>query len=114
MELSRNKTITQAFIEKHIGRGMDVDWYDLSMNPNISIDFLLKHKHEALYWGLHPNITIDLVLAHQGWLWNWRKLSSHPRIMEDLSYNPNITMEVVLANRNKSWLWYGLTQYNHG
>ena len=73
--------------------------------------------------SLNPNITMKFVLSHPDEAWGWRYLSgncgitmqdvqSHPEKPWNLgwmSHNPNLTMEFVLANESQSWNWGNLS-----
>ena len=51
--ISMNPNITVDFIEKHPDKPWD--WEGISMNPNITIDFIEKHIDRLDFMGLSQN-----------------------------------------------------------
>lgn len=95
------------------------DCYELSRNPNLSLDYILSHpkiSRDILWLGRNPNLTINYILKHPeiNW-WNWASVSSNSRItLEDIdnypelpwdwqfvAMNSNITMEFILKHIDK-------------
>jgi len=73
----------------------DWDYHQLSMNPGITIDLVLKYQVPWDYRALscNSNITWSIVKANPQIPWNYRWMSN----------NPNITWEIVKANLDKPW-----------
>ena len=88
--LSGKKCITIADIENN---DIDWDWYELSKNPNITIDFIKKHKDKKLEWyslTTHHNITMKNITDNPSLPW---------RNHTSICYNPNITKDYILDNK---------------
>lgn len=74
------------------------EWFEVSRNPNISIDTVRRLTLLDLPWswqGLseNPNITIDIVKKWKGMPWD-------PRF---LCCNPNITIEIMEQQKDIEW-----------
>jgi hypothetical protein len=69
------------------------------------------------------NLSIDIVRKHLDKPWDWRRVSSHPKITLDTIKNnpdcpwdfdwfcienPNVTMDLILDNPNEQWDWLSL------
>ena len=107
-------------------------WFDLSKNPSITFDDVLKYQAEG---SLDPEVSQPKVVDKS---WNWYALSRNPSItFEDvltnqaegsldpkvsqpkvadkpwnlyrLVMNPNITFDHVLAYPDKPWNWCWLS-----
>jgi hypothetical protein len=78
---------------------VDLPWnHDgLSMNPNITINYVLMNPNKLWNWPLlTQNIaTIDMIEAYPDLPWSWTVLST----------KKTITAQYVLANPNKPWNW---------
>ena len=100
--------------------------YSLSMNPNITPEFVLAHPEKPWYWDClseNPSITPEFILSHPEIDWDWSCLSMNPVITPEfilahpekpwnyywLSMNPNITSEFIISHPNKPWNWYELS-----
>lgn len=75
------------------------DYNDLSYNPNLTLDIVLKYPNEEWNWEIisnHPNITFEMIKLYPDLPWKWNYIS----------VNPNINLDIVLANPEERW--------NHG
>ncbi len=87
------------FLEKNCDKPWD--WYFLSINPNLSFQYVLDHPELPWYWyGLSRDVPFKYVLDHPKLPWNWYGLSE----------NPNIPFQYVLDHPEKPWNWYGLSE----
>ena len=74
------------------------DWYGISFNPNVTMDFIDKHPEKPWDWcyvSNNPNLTMEFVEKHPDKPWNWGCISD----------NPNLTMEFVEKHPEKPWNW---------
>src|SRR6478609_6886695 len=101
-DLSRNPNLTLEFLEAH--RAKNWNWWSLSWNPNVTMEYVELHHDKNWDWSglsMNPNVTMEYVEAHPDKNWDWH----------GLSWNPNVTMEFVEANPEKPWnYWNGLSQ----
>jgi len=93
--ISRSHYLTLDDVENNLY--VKWDFYELSMNPCITFDFVLKYK-EILKWNyntlsLNPNITWEIVKNNPYIPWFYPFLSQ----------NKNITLDIILNNPNKPW-----------
>src|SRR5665811_98509 len=85
-------------------------WSALSINPNLTINDVIKYKNRPLNWSsisANPSITPYDVETYPELPWIWGT-ESNDYIM-GLSNNPNITEEFILMNLEKPWSWTQLT-----
>lgn len=99
--ISRNPGIKLQDIETH--SNLNFDWCSVSENPNITIDFVLKHidKIRTDFLGRSPNITLEHV-------------EQYPHLFPEknnLSYNPNLTLDYVLNNKDVNWWWHEIGKH---
>jgi hypothetical protein len=100
-DISRNTNITMEFVKKYKKRGYKWDYYWLSRNPHLTIDFIsetLNEKYDWTHVSSNPNITLDDILEHDYWPWSWYYVSC----------NPNITMEMIERHPEVPWNWKGI------
>ena len=84
---------------KYITSRNGCDWYSISKNPNITMDFIESHPEYNWNWFFvsgNPNLTIEFIEDHPKYNWNW----------QEVSRNPNLTMEFIKAHPNYNWDWY--------
>lgn len=99
----------------------DVNWYNLTHNPNTNIDFVVenadkpfnwKHlsrivdtefikKYPSVLWDMeehseYADVTLEYVEANKDLCWSWRGLSR----------NKNFDCETIWKNKDKGWYWY--------
>lgn len=96
------------------------DWSDLSANPNISFEDVLRNPDKPWNYtelSRNPNITLDIVDNHPEIAWSHKSLTKNPNITLDimkkrrdirwdvdtLSENPNITMDCIMENPDIKW-----------
>lgn len=107
------------------------NWYHLSRNANISVEFIFKHSRYPWEWNAvsaNPNLKIKYVLANRDKIWDWRSISQNPGILPEdvdrhpnlpwdwsaLSNNPNIRPEFYERHKDKEWdIIYGLSRNRH-
>lgn len=104
----------------------DWNWRDLSKNPNIDMDYIVKNT--KLNWNyvvisFNPNLNIKFVKEFDVYL-DWFTVSknsaiklqdiiSNPKLpwnYKGLSCNPNMRIGYVLKHKKKNWDWYELTK----
>ena len=112
-------------------------WYEISANPNVTIEYITNHPDKFWRWGGaprervrgyvdimdrtkgcgllgNPNMTTEFLRDHLQTTWKREShqikynLPTHLN-MADVSFHPKITMEVVLANLELEWLWSALS-----
>ena len=70
------------------------NWRWISMNPNITVDFIEKHPDKPWDWegiSMNPNITMEFIEKHSDKPWNWYFISRYQ----------NITMDII--EKYKNW-----------
>ena len=78
---------------------MNWDWNAMSLNPNLTIDFIKENIHQnwnKTYISKHKNITMDFIST-----------IDHPYFFT--SYNPNITYKFMAANPTSHYNWMALS-----
>ncbi len=56
------------------------NWFNLSCNPNITIEFIEAHPEKPWNWfgvSYNPNLTFEYIEAHPDYSWNWTNISSN-------------------------------------
>ena len=67
------------YIDKNINNP-NIDWYYISLNPNITMEFIEKYPDKPWDWGYisqNPNITIEFIEKYHDKPWNWKALSGN-------------------------------------
>lgn len=69
------------------------NWYALSANPNITLQFIKNNYLLMDKWNIHnissnPNLTWEIVENNLEFNWNWKNITC----------NPNITLEIIESN----------------
>jgi hypothetical protein len=57
------------------------NWYGISCNPNITMEFIEKHPEKPWNWykiSNNPNITMEMIEKHPEKLWNWEFHTTPP------------------------------------
>lgn len=83
-------------LEKHPDERWN--WYDISRNPNITIEYVESHPDKRWHWymiSMNPSITMEYIEAHRDKPWDCLRMSR----------NPNLTMEYVDMHSEKLWNW---------
>ena len=107
------------------------NWYHLSRNANVSMQFVLDHKNYPWDWNAlssNPNLQIDHVINNLDMPWDWRSISQNPGILpkdieeypnlpwvwKAVSSNPNVRPEFYERHKNEDWnvIW-GLSRNPH-
>jgi hypothetical protein len=74
-------------------------WHNVSKNPNITLDFILKHIDKPWAWthlSKHPNITIENIIDNIDLPWNM-----------GVCLNPNLNgSNLCKLPRRLIWYWY--------
>jgi hypothetical protein len=72
------------------------DWDMISINPNLTMEMILKHKDKNWYWNfvsMNKGITMQNIKDHIDFPWNWIYVS----------LNPNLTIEMIDEFPDKPW-----------
>lgn len=133
--ISQNPTLViekekqlQSSLLNRLDKLTDDDWYNLSSNPNISLDFIRKNLDKPWNWDkllYNPNITWESIKEFNKldyWYlscipivtWDIVKSSSNLGINWDfylLSRNPNISWEIINENIFEPWDWFQLSKH---
>src|SRR5690606_31793136 len=75
------------------------NWFGISVNPNITIDFIKENLDKEWWWfdlSRHHNITLDMNVNNPDLPWD----------LDGISYNPNLTWRIIYDNQDKPWGWY--------
>ena len=71
----------------------DLAWYNLSSNPNITLDIIRNNPEKRWNWryiAMHPNLTWDFIEKNLHKPWDWYYISMHSNITcEIIEQNPN-------------------------
>jgi hypothetical protein len=105
-----------------------LDWLDVSANPNIPIEFILNNPQYRLWdrhsVALNPNVTPAIIRAYPNKHWNWGYISGNQNLTWEfvcensdkpwnwdlLSANRAVTIDIVKANPDKQWNWDSLSK----
>jgi hypothetical protein len=104
-----------------------VSWWDISINPCVSIRLLKQFPSYKWDWSAlsrNSNINIQMIREFENEKWDWDAMSSNsyvsaeiilhyadkPWDFADLSRNENITIDVLKQLRGKPWNWFVITQ----
>lgn len=130
IHLSSSPAIYIKNIENH--PEIEWQWAYISLNPNITRDFLIKNIHQNWNWNtISSRKFIDTLLidtySHKPW--NWVIISHNPDInLNDnfiekhinqnwdwahLSLNTHITLKFIDKYFYKNWSWYKLSERNN-
>src|SRR5437868_12431881 len=66
------------FIEKYPDKNWN--WFDISMNPSITIEFVQKYIDDKWGWKFisnNPNITTEFIEKYPSEDWNWSSISDN-------------------------------------
>jgi hypothetical protein len=95
------KTISIKDIEDN--NHIDWDWQFISMNPNLTIETILKYPSKKWYWtevSANKGITMEDINNHLDLSWSWSSVSR----------NPNLTIDMVISHLDKGWDWHWITK----
>jgi hypothetical protein len=89
-----------------------VDWTDISLNPHITMEFILQNKHRMRF--CEKNARYNPEMFHMGWITRnsaitMKDIEEHPEIPWDYNEmfaNPNLTFDMVEKHRDKMNLKY--------
>ena len=97
-DLTKNKNLTTEFLDKH----MDQNWnyWELSKNPIVSLDFIIKKKERGVYWDYwelskNLNITLEFIKNNINEFWDWELLSNRFKIDFEYPNNKNIFKNMI-------------------
>lgn len=102
INLSHNRNIYLEDIEKYKKPIIDnpiapFSAYEISFNPNITLDFVLKYPNLKWDWrGLSKNIPIWDILSHPELPWDWIELISEEKIQD---------LDFILKLPKNKWNW---------
>lgn len=103
--------ITQNVIEKFLNEPWS--WNVMSNNPNITLDFVIKHKkcHKWNWAKLsrHPNITMNDIKNNLKFKWKPHKVSQNPNV--DINFI--LECENIYGFRLPDLDWYTLSRCNN-
>ena len=83
-----NPNITMELVSRHTDLDLNGwNWHGLSLNPNITLDFVLKTKN-LLPWkwyelSKNPNISMEDISNHPELPWNWNGIPQNPNVTEE-------------------------------
>ena len=126
--VSSNSKLTPELLDHiiSIGEEHQLNWYDVSRNPSIPIEYVTDNLHLPWNWdGLicNPNVTMKFIEDHPKLPWNLKFVSENPNITEefieshseifwienlrDLFDNPNssISMSFLEQKLEEEWEW---------
>ncbi len=103
-----------------------IDWFWISSNPNITMEFIEKYHDKEWNWNWissNPNITMDIIEKYPDKPWNWYVISETPNLTMDIiekypdklsdwksiSKNPKITMDIIDKYLDKPWDWESIS-----
>jgi hypothetical protein len=95
-ELTRNKNLTEWFIDKYIDKNWDMDYLSMCVPPEI-VKKYPDRGWNYTYLQVNPLMPIDYIPESK---LNW----------ELASLNPTITFEYIINNPNKQWCYMSLCQ----
>ena len=109
----------------------DWNWYHLSRNASISMQFISKHERYPWEWNAvssNPNLKIGYVIANLNKKWDWGSISQNPGIFPEdidrhpnlpwewryISSNPNVRPDFYELHKEKDWdIIWGLSRNPH-
>jgi hypothetical protein len=96
----QNQNISLDIIEKIINGELwndkDINFKNISDNPNLNWEFIQKHREIEWDWYLlscHPNINCDIIEKNISYPWCWYGISK----------NPNLTFNFIERHINEDW-----------
>ena len=109
------------------GIGYNLDWYYICSNSKL-ITMDVVRDNPDWFWdynglSLNTNLTIEFVCKYKCERWNWTAISSNkaitmndirnypnlPWVYASLSRNKNLTIEFILEHKNNDWNWCGIS-----
>ncbi len=127
-EISKHANIHPIDVMRYSGDEWRWDWscLGMSINPNITTDFILACRHKPWNWGIlsgWDGLTIQLVESLHHKPWNWNHLSSNINLSVDMmihradlpwkyfyiSKHPKLTLDIIIKNIDRDWNWDCLT-----
>jgi len=91
---------------KYINFDYDDHMIRLSMNDNITLDFVKENIDKPWKWeylSYNKCITVDFIRKHLDKSWDWDGLSRH---------NPNLTIDIIEKNKDLPFNKFNLYSYN--
>ena len=118
--LIANPVITLEMLEELVLKNVDPN--EVSMNPNITMEFVKKHMNYLHMQIVSENkaITIDDVRNNMDVNWCWSSICKNPNISEEVvdkfpdlpwdwyygvSEIPNLSFKFITKNANRNWNW---------
>lgn len=116
--LKQQETASLEFIQDKMDDEWTLNWWCVSANPNITLEFVEKNINQAWHWhilSMNKGVTIDFVLTYPNKNWYWAALSSRiplsdieknmhlPWIWASVSTNPTLTPEFIKKYYYKEW-----------
>jgi hypothetical protein len=126
--ISHHVNVTIDILENY-----DINWdYTwVSLNPNITIDYVLNNLDKTWDWyflTIHPNISFIDIKNNFNLPWKINELSSSNKVkfsdilstineikwnFKYVSFNPNITNNSIIENMNFDWDWSLIARNNN-
>jgi hypothetical protein len=126
--LALNKDTTIDIIDNNPNLNM----LGISLNPNITPEYINKHLDKYWDWGYlpnNPNMTKEFIEQHIDKFWYWNILCRQSYITLDfiekyinrigdndwyyISDNLNITIDFIIKYLNKKWNWYNISKHKN-
>ena len=102
--MSSHPNLTFNFVKTHLTPDWEWDWYNLTKNPNITMEDI--EKNPECHWDMwsitsNPNLTIEFVEKYKG---------TYGLDPEFVALSPCISMEYIEKTRNQlNWIWHLLS-----
>ena len=101
--LCKNKFVTLDLIHE-LDKCVGVDYAMLSSNPNLTIEYVMKHLDKPWNWfhlSWNESISIHDVLLNSSLPWDWRWISST---------KPGVTFQIIEAHPHIPWDFMALSK----
>lgn len=96
---------SRIFFEKIIVNKRQISWYNVSKNPNLTIEWIKKYKHADWNWEVissHKNLDMDWLLEFPNKPWNLYLLSNNKNF--DIEWISKLNYPV------EKWSWYSISK----
>jgi hypothetical protein len=126
-KLTSKEDITWEFVQKIPKNIFYINWYNITISPNVSLSTILKNLHlpwNNIYLTLNKKVNFEDVKNNPSIGWNHKVLSLNPNITwnniidndivinccwKGISSHPNITWDIIQSNPDKNWGWCGIS-----
>lgn len=108
-QLSKNKNITWAYVQKNPNKPWD--WRGLSRNPNITWKIVSSNLDKPWDWyklSKNKNITWEIIHENPSRVWSW----ANPMcIYFAICWsNKTTNAENIIKNYERKWVWHGFVK----